>query len=124
VKGLEDARYLSLVTFRRDGREVATPVWFAEANGRLYAFSAGDAGKVKRLRNSTRARVARCDMRGGLEGDWQEASARIVKDQPTIERAYAALHAKYGWQMAIGDVFSRLTGRYRTRAMLEIEVEQ
>jgi PPOX class probable F420-dependent enzyme len=123
VKGLENARYLSLVTFRRDGREVATPVWFAEAEDRLYAFSAGDAGKVKRLRNSPRAKVARCDMRGGLQGDWLEASAHIVADEATVARAYRALRAKYGWQMALADAGSRLTGRYRTRAMLEIEVQ-
>jgi len=59
----EGARYLSLATFKRDGSEVPTPVWFAELDGSLYAFSERRAGKIKRLRNSPRARVAICDGR-------------------------------------------------------------
>ena len=51
---LEGESYLSLATFRRDGREVATPVWFAEGDGAVWVFTAGDSGKVKRLRNSPR----------------------------------------------------------------------
>ena len=54
---LDRHRYLSLATFRRDGGAVPTPVWFAEVDGLLYVFTAGDAGKVKRLRHSSRARV-------------------------------------------------------------------
>jgi len=37
--------------------------------------------------------------------------------------ADAALRAKYGWQMRLVDFFSRLTGRYGRRAILEIEVD-
>src|SRR5262249_4639303 len=71
---LDRHRYLSLLAYRRDGREVATPVWFAASGGKLYVFSAGDAGKVKRLRHTTRARVAPCGGRGGLRGAWQPAT--------------------------------------------------
>jgi len=49
---------LSLATFRKSGAEVATPVWFAASDGNLYVFTAGDSGKVKRLRHTARARVA------------------------------------------------------------------
>ena len=41
------AQYVSLATFRRDGRQVRTPVWVAPHEGRLYVFSECDAGKVK-----------------------------------------------------------------------------
>lgn len=119
---LTDERYLNLATFRRTGAAVETPVWFAALDGKLYVFSAADAGKVKRLRNSPRARVAACDLRGRLRGDWLDASARIVTDSATIERALAALHAKYGLQMRLADFFSRLTGRIDRRAWLEIEL--
>ena len=118
---LDAEPYLSLATFRRSGAAVATPVWFARSGPKLYVFSEGRAGKVKRLRNSPRARVARCDVRGRLLGDWQDAQARVVSDAATVERAYAALHAKYGWQMWIGDVLSRLAGRYDRRAIIEID---
>jgi len=55
---LDRHRYVSLATFRRNGAEVATPVWFAALGARLYVVTSGDSGKVKRLRNTPRARVA------------------------------------------------------------------
>ena len=48
---------------RRNGNAVETPVWFAEHAGKLYVFSAGDAGKVKRLRNSPRASWCRAPVK-------------------------------------------------------------
>jgi uncharacterized protein len=118
---LKTARYLSLATFRKSGETVATPVWFAERNGAYYVFSEGDSGKVKRLRNSPRARVAPCDMRGKLLGNWAEARAFIVEDRNESEAAYRALRDKYGWQMATLDFFSRLGGKIDKRAVIRIE---
>ena len=123
MSGLDDARYLNLATFRRSGKSVETPIWFAESGGALYAFSAGDAGKVKRLRNSPRARVAACDARGGLRSEWLDATARIVDDPALVEKAYAALRTKYGWLMRAADALSRLSGRYARRAVLEIRLD-
>ena len=121
MSALARERYLSLATFRRSGRAVETPVWFAESAGRLYVFSEGRAGKVKRLRNSSRSRFAACDLRGRVHGEWIESVARIVAEPDTIDRAYDALHAKYGWQMKLADFFSRLSGRYDKRAIIEID---
>ena len=117
---LDRHRYLSLATFRRSGVEVRTPVWFAAADGKLYVFTSGDSGKAKRLRNSPRARIAPCDARGGVWGAWREATARLVTDRALIARAGDALRAKYGWQMTILDLFSRVAGRIERRAWIEI----
>jgi hypothetical protein len=115
-------RYLSLATFRRDGREVRTPVWFASVDERLYVVTAGNSGKVKRLRRSSRARLAPCDARGGVRGPWQDAAARVIDDPRVTERAGAALRAKYGWQVQLLDLMSRLTGRIRRRAWIEVSL--
>ena len=117
---LDRHRYVSLATFRRNGTEVATPVWFAGADGKLYVFTAGDSGEVKRLRQSSRARIAPCDARGGLRGTWQDATARLITDPASIERARAAFRTKYGWQIRMLDLFSRLTGRIGRRAWVEV----
>ena len=122
ISALGRHRYMSLATFRRSGAEVKTPVWFAAADGKLYVFTAGESGKVKRLRHSSRARVAPSDARGQVRGAWRDATARIVTDLPLIERAHAALRAKYGWQVRLTNLFSRLAGRIRRRAWIEIEV--
>jgi hypothetical protein len=37
-----------------------------------------------------------------------------------IERAHKALLAKYGWQARLLDLFSRLAGRIRHRAWIEV----
>jgi len=122
LAALDRHRYLALATFRRSGAEVRTPVWFATMDGKVYVFTAGESGKVKRLRRSSRARVAPSDVRGGARGEWWDAGARLVTEPGLIERAHAALRAKYGWQAWVGDVLSRLTGRIRHRAWIEIEV--
>ncbi len=114
--------YVSLATFRRNGVEVRTPVWFAEDGGRLYVFSEGDAGKVKRIRATRRVRLAACGVRGGVHGAWIDGTARIVAEDEVVARAYAALVRKYGWQMQLANFASRLTGRFDKRAILEIEL--
>jgi hypothetical protein len=117
------ARYVSLATFRRDGREVRTPVWIAGAGDRLYVYTNARSGKVKRVRANGRARVAACDARGKLASPevWAEARARLATDEATRARGFAALERKYGWQLAAVLLFSRLGGRYRDRAILELE---
>ena len=114
-------RYVSLATYRAGGTEVATPVWFASLDGKLYVFTSGDSGKVKRLRRSSRARIAPCDARGNVRGAWRDATARLVTDAAEIRRAQAALATKYGWQKRLLDLGSRLAGRIRHRAWIAIE---
>lgn len=117
---LERARYVSLASYRKSGAEVATPVWFAHENGVFYVFSAKDAGKVKRLRNSSRARLAVCDLRGRLLGEWHDAIAEIIDHPGEIHRALKLLRRKYGWQMWLADVGAKLTGRFEQRVYIRV----
>lgn len=120
---LDDARYFNLATFRKNGSAVETPVWFApsagEAPGVYYAFSAGDAGKVKRLRRDQTARVAACDVKGKLQGEWLQARAELIEGADA-QAALVALRLRYGWQMRLADLLSRLTGRFRRRAYIRV----
>ena len=119
---LDRHRYVSLATFRRNGAEVATPVWFAALGGRLYVVTSGDSGKVKRLRNTPNARVAPSNARGRVQGAWQPATGRLITDPQLIDRARAALRGKYGLQMLVAELLSRLTGRMQRRAWIELEL--
>jgi uncharacterized protein len=114
-------RYLSLATYRASGAEVATPVWFASVDGTLYVFTAGDSGKVKRLRRSSRVRIAPCNARGKLHDAPRDATARLVTDAAAIRQAQAALDKKYGWQKRLLDLGARLTGRIHRRAWIAID---
>ena len=62
IAALEPHRYISLTTYRRDGRAVATPVWFALDGDRILVWTDRVAGKAKRIRATGRAAVAPCDM--------------------------------------------------------------
>jgi PPOX class probable F420-dependent enzyme len=98
-------------------------VWIAERGGRLYVFTEARAGKVKRLRRDPRLRLAPCTGWGALRGDWLDGRARIVDDAATEAIAYRALGDKYGWQMRLANLGSRLAGRIEGRAVLEITLD-
>jgi PPOX class probable F420-dependent enzyme len=122
---LDDVRYFNLATFRKNGAMVQTPVWFAPGSqpGVYFVFSAGDAGKVKRLRRSDEARVAPCDVRGKLLGDWQPARGELLAEHAHTAQALAALRRHYGWQMWVTDLLSRLTGRFHKRAYIRVTLQ-
>jgi PPOX class probable F420-dependent enzyme len=119
---LESGSYISFATRKRSGEWVATPVWFAPDQDSYYIFSAGKAGKVKRLRNFSESRIAACTLRGVVTGEWLDVQA-FVLDEPTDQNcALAALRRKYGWQMRLGDFFSSLSGKMERRAYIRIDL--
>ena len=112
---LQSNKYLSLESFRKNGQGVRTPVWFAgdPVSGppqKLYAYSEGDSGKAKRIRRNSRVRIAPCDMRGKVVGDWIDARAEIVKDE---EAGYGErlLNAKYKPWKQLFDFFAKFKRR-------------
>ena len=113
---------MSLATFRKNGREVRTPVWIAREGARLYVWTNRTSGKVKRLRANRSVRLAPCDARGKLRGDWVEGRARLLESPEELERGLETVIRKYGWQMRLALFASRLTGRYAQRAVIEIEL--
>lgn len=115
------AKYLNLESFRKSGAGVRTPVWFAQEQGRplFYIYSEADAGKVKRIRNNPKVRVAPCNIRGFLHGEWVDARARIC-DTGEAQHGTRLLRSKYGLLKIAGDFFSRLMGH--KQAVLAIEI--
>jgi PPOX class probable F420-dependent enzyme len=117
-------KYLSLVTYRRNGAAVRTPVWFAEApaarNGKapkLYFYTIGNTGKVKRIRNNSRVKIAPCDMRGGIRGNWVDARAEIVAGEEAVF-GIRLLNRKYvPWKQLL-DFFAMFRRRERVVLVL------
>jgi hypothetical protein len=89
------AKRTLVVTYRRDGTPVPTPVWAAEADGAFYVRSERSSGKLKRLRNDARVLLAPCTARGRPLGAPLEARGFLLahEDEP---RAEQALVARYG----------------------------
>jgi PPOX class probable F420-dependent enzyme len=93
---LKGSKYTLLVSFKRSGEPVPTPVWAGlDENGRLYVRTERDVAKVKRVRNNSHVRVAACNSRGKPSGALIEGSARIVSPDEE-EHAEAVLKAHYG----------------------------
>ena len=89
-------KYCLLVTYKRSGEAVPTPVWFGLGDGKLYVRSEADVAKVKRIRNNPEVRVAPCTMRGKPLGPPAEGRARVLDQSGDRQRAEAALQANYG----------------------------
>lgn len=115
-------RYVSLATFRKNGKEVRTPVWVAPDGEHLYVYTNRTMGKVKRIRNDGRVRIAPCDVRGGLRGEWEDGHARMLDAPDELERGLEVMVRKYGWLMRLALLASRISGRYADRAVIEIDV--
>ena len=89
-------KYCLLVTYKRSGEAVPTPVWFGLGDGKLYVRSEADVAKVKRIRNNPKVRVAPCTLRGKPLGPPAEGRARVLDQPGDGEHAEAALQANYG----------------------------
>jgi uncharacterized protein len=76
-------RYLSITSYKRDGRGVATPVWFVQRDGRLLVQTGVTPSKVKRVRRDPRIQVAVCTASGRLRGEQVPAVAEILPDSET-----------------------------------------
>lgn len=118
VNQFANQNYLNLESYRKTGHPVTTPMWFAEDDGTLYVYSLANAGKVKRIRNNARVRVAPSDMRGKPKGEWVEAKARILDDRSAAQ-GHKLLTKKYGLMKRVGDLLSKL--RKRERVVIAID---
>ena len=92
---LEGHKHCLLVTFRRSGDAVPTPVWFGMDVGKVYARSEERVGKVKRIRANPRVLVAPCDSRGKPLGPAAEGTAQILPAEQE-EGAERAIQANFG----------------------------
>ncbi len=109
---LRGHHYVSLTTFRKTGRPVSTPVWFAGDDHVLYVWTNARSGKVKRLRNNPAVTLAPCTYNGRVLGPEQKAVALLLPESsPEAETADRTLRAKYGWQWRLGRFISRTFGR-------------
>jgi uncharacterized protein len=89
-----------LVTYRRDGTPVPTPVWAAESGGLLYVRSERSSGKLKRLRRDPHLLIAPCTIRGEPLGAPLEASARVLGPAQEVVAEHA-LEGRYGLGRAL-----------------------
>ncbi len=115
-----DHKYINLETYRKNGKAMQTPVWFVQDQERLYVRTIANSGKVKRIRNNPEVRVAVCDARGGLLGDWQPAHAYLL-DEDTAKNVDRWLRTKYGLQKWFFDLLGKMNKSESATLCIELD---
>jgi PPOX class probable F420-dependent enzyme len=115
---LADAAYAQLMTFRRTGTPVPTPVWIApllDGSGRLAVITLDDTGKTKRLAHTARVELRRCDLRGRVDPDAPTFAGEgvVVRGPEEVAAVRAAIVAKYGWPARVSLVVDPLAKALR-----------
>lgn len=95
IDDLKGRKYCVLVSYRKNGQPMPSPVWFGVADSKLYFHTSPDGHKIKRIRNNPAVLVAPCDTRGKPLGPPFAGKAHVVDD---AEEAVAerALKSNYG----------------------------
>ena len=123
---LDTAKYVSFVTYKKDGSPVATPVWVVPFEGG-YAFTTEpNAFKVKRLRHDARATLTVCDMRGKIAtGATVHTGAAVILNESDSQRVDALIGKKYviGYRMlGVFSLLKKIAGKGTTAGDAAIKV--
>jgi PPOX class probable F420-dependent enzyme len=92
--------YALVVTFKRSGEAVPSPVLAALIDGKVVFRTDAGVGKVKRMRNNPRVLVGPCKLRGKPLGPLAEGRARFLDGQEA-EEARLALRRNYTLPMGV-----------------------
>ena len=106
---LAAASYVALVSYRRDGTPVSTPVWVVGHGSGLAIWTPRKTWKVKRIERNPAVTVAPCRFRGELLGPAVAGRARIMSDDETA-RLRPMMARKYGvtgWLSVYGSILRR-----------------
>ena len=106
---LEGSKHVLVVTFRRSGEAVPTPVWAGVADGKVYFRSERRVGKIKRIRATSRVLVAPCDSRGKPLGEAVEGRPRLLAASEEA-KAEAAIQSNFGLGRRIYEGFAMNLG--------------
>lgn len=97
-EGFRGARQALVVTFKRSGEPVPTPVNFGlSGDGKLYFRSEPHVAKIRRLRHDPHLRVCPCNLRGKPLGPFVEATARVLPESEN-ERCHAIVAANWRFE--------------------------
>ncbi|OBA63556.1 PPOX class F420-dependent enzyme [Nocardia sp. 852002-20019_SCH5090214] len=98
-----------LTTYKKDGTPVATPVWAALDDAKLYVWTETAAWKVKRVRRNPDVTLQPCSVSGKPHGEIVRGTARVL-DEEGSDRTRQLIKRKYslmGWLIVTGSVLRR-----------------
>ena len=122
---LGSERFVSLTTFKRDGRPVASPMWVVEDGGGLWLWTPAEAAKVKRVRRNSRVALTPCGRTGKVRaGDAvADGTAEVITDPDEVVRVESLIKRKYKIEYWVVTLIETIAARGRKpRVILRITV--
>ncbi len=107
LSDLSKFKYIAIETFRKNGAGVRTPIWFIIYRGLIYFRTDVNSGKVKRIRNNPHVRIAPCDIRGNLKGNWFDGKVKFA-DSTESSITYSMIDKKYGFITTLIRIFNKI----------------
>ena len=117
IKDFESVEYVNLVTYKKDGSSVTTPVWVAPYQNSLVVTTSLNAGKVKRIKNNGKATIYVTNQTGSKKlSESLDVSATLISELKDKSEAVEKIKKKYG---LISKMFLR--GPDEQRAIIQLD---
>ncbi len=125
---IDNAKYVSFVSFRKSGQAVATPVWIAPFEDGYGFTIESTSGKAKRLAHTSRATIQACSVKGVITPGATvyncEASLvmhkRAEEVRDAIARKYGLTYKVFSISLWFKDRFGKSKGLPEAAVILKI----
>ena len=125
---IDNAKYVSFVSFRKSGQAVATPVWIAPFEDGYGFTIESTSGKAKRLAHTSRATIQACSVKGVITPGATvyncEASLvmhkRAEEVRDAIARKYGFTYKVFSISLWFKDRFGKSKGLPEAAVILKI----
>ena len=92
-QSLETGNYINLLTYKKNGQPVSTPVWFIFEDKKIFIRTSDKSGKFKRIKNNKNVKFALCNISGKIKGQWHNGLAKV---EPNNIWVFPKINKKYG----------------------------
>jgi len=109
---ITDEKFVSLVTYKRDGTPKPLPVWIVPLGGNTCGFTTfPDSWKMRRIKNNPNVTLQPCDQRGNVrEGsEIVEGTARMGTPEE-YEKVKSLVRDKYGFMVSMVKAMNSVRG--------------
>ena len=125
---IDNAKYVSFVSFRKSGQAIATPVWIAPFEDGYGFTIESTSGKAKRLAHTSRATIQACSFKGVITPGATvyncEASLvmhkRAEEVRDAIARKYGLTYKVFSISLWFKDRFGKSKGLPEAAVILKI----
>lgn len=122
-----DAKFVSLVTYKRDGSAVGAPMWVAKDGADLVVWTPAEAWKVKRARRDPRVVLTRSSRTGKVDPvEPGLLGTAVVEEAPdAVSKVEQLIRRKYGVEFILITTIEAVVARGRKpRVVLRISPQQ